>query len=146
MKVLTKPSDKDQATRGFSLLEILVAFSIMALCLGVLLRIFAGSGLMSSTADDYSRAVIAAQSLMDSLGTERPLHMGESRGELGEGLRWSLKVQPYAIDPSLLNPSQPLELQLVWVDLDIEWGALEDPRAFALRTLKLISVNQGGGQ
>ncbi|MGQ0591933.1 MAG: type IV pilus modification PilV family protein, partial [Gammaproteobacteria bacterium] len=62
--------------RGISLLEVLVAFAIMALALGLLLRIF-GTGLRSSAAAErYSAATLWAESLMAGAGSTWPLDPG----------------------------------------------------------------------
>ncbi len=129
---------------GFSLLEILVAFSIMALTLGVLLRIFGGAGRIAGTADEYSRAIVVAESLLASAGVESPLQPGETSGEIGESYRWTLRVDPYPMDESLMGNAQgPMGGQGMgykpyWVVLSVEWGDPNDPRAFDLTTLRLL--------
>ena len=130
---------------GFSLLEVLVAFSIMALSLGVLLRIFGGSGHIASTADDYSRAIITAESLMARTGVETPLEPGESQGETSDGYRWRLSVYPYPFDESLLGEQKTVGYKPYWVELEVEWGELDDPRAFSLTTLRLLPDKPLGG-
>ena len=78
---------------GFSLLEILVAFGVLSLCLGVLLRIFAGGGQIARTADEYYRAILTAESMLNGLGTEIPLKPGITEGELEGDYHWSFNVK-----------------------------------------------------
>lgn len=144
--------NKDRNDRGFSLLEILVAFAILSLSIGVLLRIFAGGGHLSKTADDYYRAVITAETLMTELGVETPLRPGVTQGTTETGFRWTVTVSPYPINPQLLgaqaggpmmnNPSGFLPF---WVELAVEWGPEEDPRAFTLESLRLVMDRSQGG-
>ena len=47
---------------GFSLLEVLVAFSIFAVSFGILLQLYSKGSSSARLADDYARAVIIAQS------------------------------------------------------------------------------------
>lgn len=122
---------------GFSLLEILVAFAILALCLGVLLRIFGGAGRIAGTADEYSRAIVVAESLLAAAGIETPLAPGETNGEIGETYRWTLRVEPYPVDRALGLPEQ-MGFKPYWVNLTVEWGDADDPRAFDLKTLRLL--------
>jgi len=121
-----------------------VAFSILSLSLGVLLRIFAGGGHIAATADDYSRAILTAESLMAKIGVETPLQPGITEGELPGGYRWNVNVYPYPFDQGLLG-GQNIGFKPFWVELTVEWGDESDPRAFNLMTLRLIPDNPQGG-
>ena len=134
MTAISKPGRPQQ---GFSLLEILVAFAILSLSLGVLLRIFAGGGHIAGTADEYSRAILTAESLMTRVGLEAPLKPGLTQGVVGDRYRWMLDVHPYPFDQSLVG-DQKLGFKPYWVKLTVEWGDEDDPRAFDLLTLRLI--------
>ena len=137
-----------QKTRGFSLLEILVAFAVLSLAIGVLLRIFAGGGHIAKTAEDYYRAVITADSLLERVGIESAVQPGIVTGETADGYRWTMTITPYPLNPQMTGgmegaPTQTNGLRFLpyWIQLDIEWGPIEDPRAFGLETLR-ISQNQ----
>lgn len=129
---------------GFSLLEILVAFAILALSLGVLLRIFGGGGQIAAVADEYSRSIVVAESLMNSLGVEIPLEPGEREGDVDEIYHWTLNVHPYPLDAVVTGTAQPPFIPY-WVDLSVSWGDADDPRAFDLKTLRLLPTRAGAG-
>lgn len=139
--LLTSRRKRDQ---GFSLLEILVAFAVLSLSIGVLLRIFAGGGNIAKTAEDYYRAVITAESLLEGVGIESPVQPGIVTGETADGFRWTMTVTPYPFNPQLTGGMGGAPMQTngpsflpYWVQLDIEWGPEEDPRAFGLETLRI---------
>jgi general secretion pathway protein I len=80
---------------GFTLLEVLVAFVIAALALGVL---FHGSldGLRSAQiAGLYQEAVARAQSHLSAL-TPASLTSGDRQGEDGNGFHWRVRIAPIA--------------------------------------------------
>lgn len=120
---------------GFSLLEVLVAFSILALSLGVLLRIFSGDGRLAGQAEEHSRAVALAQSLLAGAGVETPLRPGATGGNI-DGYEWAMSVTPFVPSGVSLPEQQPFKPY--WVAVAVEWGDGGDRRSFDLGTLRLV--------
>lgn len=124
-----------QACRGFSLLEVLVAFIILALALGVIMRIFSGGLGNIGAAEHYSRAVAIAESKLVAIGVESPLTEGESVGEEEHGYTWRTSVQHYE------TGAQPLEGAVLPVDLyQVEVVVSWDPAAKTPRTLRFVTL------
>lgn len=125
---------------GFSLLEILVAFAVLALTLGVLLRIFGGGTRTAQTIDEYTRALSIAESLLAAAGVETPLEEGETEGDLNQGYHWRLRVTPYPVSPELLvtDAAVPPPIRPYWLELTVEWGDEDEPRHIALQTLRTL--------
>ena len=66
--------------RGFSLLEVLVAFVILSLVAIALFRLFSGALNNASAADDYSRAVLVAESALATAAAAQPLREATQSG------------------------------------------------------------------
>lgn len=127
--------------RGFSLLEILVAFSILALSLGVLMQIFSGSLRNADTTRDQAQAVTLAQSLLASAGVEGPLAAGETSGVVADKFRWTLRASPFAREPGTEESASvrtPVLLDLWEVSVKVAWGgeSVGAERAVTLNTLR----------
>lgn len=116
--------------RGYSLIEVIVAFALLALAMTLLLGSLSGAARQVRMADGYGRAALHAQSLLAAAGIEAPLAPGRKQGEWEQGrYRWSLQVAPY---------SEPRQAQSrLWqLDLQVRWG--EDEREqLHWRTLRL---------
>jgi general secretion pathway protein I len=130
------------ANSGFMLLELLVAFAIAALCLGILMRIFSTGLHGMSEAEAYRRATIWAESVLDGIGAGAPLREGESAGELGGGLRWSARVASYGGDDREGTPAFPVRAYMVGVT--VSWRAAFGEKSVALTTVRLQPVLQAG--
>lgn len=134
---------------GFSLLEILVAFSVLALSLGVMMQIYSGSLRNVEITGDQGRAVSLAQSLLASAGVDGELLAGEVSGEFNERFHWRLVTAPVegsdaAIDRSGARPVVALEL---WeVVAEVTWGGggtpNQAPRSIVLATLRVKAPGQ----
>ena len=82
--------------RGFSLLEVLVAFVILSLVATALFRLFSGSLANVSAADDYSRAVLVAESALAGAAAVRPLREATETGSADDGrIEWTTRVVPF---------------------------------------------------
>lgn len=131
---------------GFSLLEILVAFAIMAVALTIVLRIF-GTGVNTAVnAEDYTVAVQIAESLLARTGVETPLQAGESSGSEADKYDWVVTVIPVTVPvaarPRFKSQQQNEEsnpLQLMRVKVSVVWDSEgERRRVVELSGLRLL--------
>ncbi|MBN6152657.1 prepilin-type N-terminal cleavage/methylation domain-containing protein [Xanthomonas sp. AmX2] len=134
-----------RSQRGYTLIEVIVAFALLALALTLLLGSLSGAARQVKRADELSRATLYAQSLLAEQGTEQPLQPGREQGSFEQGrYRWTLEVAPY-VDPrrapnDAVAPGAPVLLQL---SLQVNWG--EGPaQALQWKTLRLVAVQSAG--
>ncbi len=110
--------------RGYTLIEVIVAFAILALGLTLLLGTLSGATRQVHWADEAGRAALHAQSLLDNTGVGVALQPGQTSGTFEDGhYHWSMVVSPYR-DP-LLPPVQSLDLgapRLLQLSLTVQWG------------------------
>lgn len=127
-----------QNQRGFSLLEILVAFVVLALTLSMIMQIFSGGLRNVGRSDEYSRAVLVAEAKLAEISGS-PLQLGTLSG-IADNFKWSSNVAAYT-DPaaSSQNPFDPnLAVELYKIDVDVSWGEAEKPRSLRLNTVRLV--------
>lgn len=123
------------SSKGFSLLEVLVAFVVMGLVVGVILQLFGSSMRGVALSDEYSFAVQVAESRLAAVGNEVPVEEGSVSGEeQGSGYRWEVTMQPV----ELLEKQEeiPIPSQLYRVEVVVSWKTGEKPREFHLSSLR----------
>jgi general secretion pathway protein I len=134
--MIPKQVNKQQ---GFSLLEILIAFSILALSLGILLKIFSAGVNTAVVAEDYTAAVQIAESLMAKTGVVTPLQANQASGVENEKYHWLVEVSPFEFNPENVDLTA-LTAVLFKVRVTVSWGDDNvNDRQIELTTLKLIN-------
>jgi general secretion pathway protein I len=84
---------------GFTLVEVVVAISILALMVGVIFRANSDSVRNIERADRLIEASTVAQGLMAEIGAEIALREGEVHGQSVGGLPWRVRMERYG-DPA----------------------------------------------
>ena len=133
--------------RGYTLIEVIVAFALLAVGLGILLAILAGGVRQVAWAGQATRAALYADTLMSTLGADARLQPSQRRGEFEHGnYRWTMDIvrerqlvaPASASDPSHANPSLgppvPPEIgdvsyranELYRIALELRWGDAPD--------------------
>ena len=85
-----------RSERGFTLLEVLVAFIIAALALGVLFQGALGGLQSVRVAGHYEEALSRARSHLATLDRGGALVAGERTGDDGSGFHWRIRIAPLA--------------------------------------------------
>lgn len=140
-----QPSSGGTAQRGYSLIEVIVAFALLASALTVLLGALTGAARQVRDSADAGRAALHAQSLLAQVGVGVPLKPGSEKGEFDDGrYRWGLEIARW-VDPerapdAALDPAAPTMLE---VRLGVEWGEGGPRERLLIRTLRLVPTEAG---
>ncbi len=138
--------------RGFSLIEVLVAFTLLSIALGILIAILSGGLAQVRQAGDATEATLHAQSLLDQRIAMAPIEVGSDRGDFDDGrYQWTLDITEVPDPAPVVLPeaepgAAPIEtvgLQLASaplvyrLQLDVSWGEDEAPRSIRFVTLRV---------
>lgn len=135
-------------SRGFTLLEVLLAFVIFALSFAVVLQILSGSIRNTMRSKQYTEVALIAQSVMDTVGLDVPLEAGtEASGESGE-YNWYVQVYEYVptedetgVDTMMI--AEITDIELLQVELLLTWDESRDERSRRFSTVKAVLKGRG---
>jgi general secretion pathway protein I len=135
---MNRPGSRLTSARcqGFSLLEILVAFMIMALTLGVLFQVFSSGLRTAMVAEEYGEATRIAESLLAEFSGLRPLEPGEQGGWVDDThYRWQASIVPVSTEG--LAPTASERFEAIEIAVRVAWRAGTGDREVELRTVRL---------
>lgn len=124
---------------GFTLIEVVVAFVLLSIVLAIAFEIFSNGLRRASDLDDYSRALVVAQTRLAVAGSEEPFKEGQSQGET-EDRRFHWMVSITNSEYSATEPGKPApgSYALYRVDVKVDWrGADAREHSMSLATLGL---------
>jgi general secretion pathway protein I len=130
---------------------VLVAFTLLAIGLGILLSILSGGVHAVSRASDATRASLYAESLFDSLGADRRLRPGRTQGSFESGrYRWTLDITSYQTPKAAAAPGGPPQVAqdgtaenvLLHVVLQMQWNGSGSGNQLRVDTLRAYTPAQ----
>ena len=131
-----EPAISAQGERGFTLLEVLVALTILSLSVTVLFGIFS-AGLDRTRQDSRAtQARVLAESLLAKAESEPP--HANANGIDGSGLSWNLQVTPFG-QRGAIGSGVSAET----VSATVRWRLGNHDRALTLTTLVLAPRESG---
>lgn len=129
---------------GFTLIEIVAAFSILALGLALSMSIASGAIGQARRGATFTEAALNARSLLDMAGAGERLEEGTSEGEFDERYAWQLDVTPYEPEPiegqapATTTVAMP-PVELYRLDLTVRWQEGDREREARFATLRALT-------
>ena len=121
---------------GFTLLEVVVAMTIVGIGVVTLLEIFSSGLRLGSRSSTATEAVAYGRQAMDEILLRRKIEEGAQQGSLNESTRWKLRIEP------VQEPSDTLSLSSAWelkeITLDVRVTDTGRDRPVELRTYRMV--------
>lgn len=128
--------------RGFTLVEVVVAFLLLSLVLASGFELFTTGMRRAIDIEERSQALAIAQSQLAAVGVEQALKEGSASGQSDDGkFRWTTTIA--RSQEGAGDPNQPIQSAygLYRIEVVVTWrGAGERDQAFSLATLELGMV------
>ena len=120
--------------QGFTLIEVMVALTILAISLTVLFSIFGHSLARHAESQSRMAARAVASSLLAQAEAARTLSPGESTGNVKPDLSWTLRVFPYGSQKDQESwPGSAVEISAT-----VTWGDHGPGQTLTLSTLRVL--------
>lgn len=121
---------------GFTLIEVLVAFSITAVTLGILFQIYAKGTTAAILAEEYAEALAIAESKLAGVSVNDAIPGYDLQGTTQDNYDWELRLEDYLDNNRETDPSSLFSL--VSVDVNVSWHSQGRLHRVDLQILKPI--------
>lgn len=138
------------AQAGFTLLEVIVAFTISALAVGILYEGASGGLMATGSASRSVEALSLAKSHLAAIGRGEPIGQQDASGTDGEGYDWHLKIHQVGsremnlTDSDRANDTKPTNAVLYDITVTESWQEGKHPRQVTIMTRRFDMRTAGG--
>ena len=134
---ITKCEAISGTSDGFTLLETLVAFAIVVVVLMSVLPAISGAVRVARDADNQTRALLWAESILDTLGHRAFIEEGDDGGVTPDGFGWVVSIRSLATPQSA--GAFPQRLAAFAITVTVRRSQDDSARATTLTTIRLAS-------
>jgi prepilin-type N-terminal cleavage/methylation domain-containing protein len=124
---------------GFTLLEVVVAMTIVGIGVVTLLEIFSNGLRLGSRSSAATEAMAYGRQAMDTILLRRKIDEGAQQGLLDRKARWKLETGRVEVPSDALSLSSGWELREITLDVRVADGGRERP--VQLQTYRLVRKN-----
>ena len=132
--------------KGFTLLEILLAISILGVAITVIMQQFSAGLRIARTSQTYTTATIYAKQKLEELQVEEEMKEKEESGSFDDGYYFRVSIMPYEDymgdeeDEELFDH---LPLEMFRLESVVSWKEGEKEKSITLATLKTVKKQEG---
>jgi general secretion pathway protein I len=120
--------------RGFTLVEIIVALTVMGFTVVFLVQLFSSNLRMIAVSQDYAEALTQAEAVMREIVERNPLEEKSWNEETNRGNRVEVSVSE-----TLKERTETLPVKLLQVEMIYSWKKGSRKKSLTLKTLKLVN-------
>lgn len=124
---------------GFTLLEVLIAFAILAVAMGAILQSFSQGLRVMTVAERHVAATLLARTKLAEVGTTIPLEDGEFGGffesDLETPYEWRIVIEPFEGEEGA--EAELAGLRIFQVAVEVGWDERFPARLVTLRTARI---------
>ncbi len=140
---------KRSTQHGFTLLEILLAISILGVALTVIMQQFSAGLRIGQASKTYTTATAYAKQKLEEFQLVEKMEEGEEVGDFDDGYTWKVSVLPYedymeeeetGEDEELF---EHLPLEMYRLESVVSWMEGEKEKSVSLVTLKTVKKKEG---
>lgn len=131
-----------QTNQGFTLIEVIASFTILAMTFMVVLEILSNSSTNTIKSSERTKISLLAQSKMAEVGLLIPIEEGSQSGDFDDEVSWDLNIQAYdaPYEGNVEMDFAPVEL--FKVVLTLTWfDGYDQQRSINFVTLKAMTPN-----
>lgn len=119
--------------KGFTLLEVLVAVSVLGIAIVAVLQLFSSNLRSIATSEDYAYAAIKAESKLRDIITEKELREKTMDEITDDGYRLSVSISEDKKDRT-----DKLNIRLMKVNVTVQWTKDRKDKSMTVGTLKVV--------
>ena len=133
--------------KGFTLLEILLAISILGVSLTIIMQQFSAGLRIAHTSKTYTTAISYAKQKLEEFQLQQEIQETEESGDFDDGYSWRVTIVPYedyleeeGEDEDLF---ELLPLEMYRLDSVVSWMEGDKEKSVLLSTLKTVKKQEG---
>jgi general secretion pathway protein I len=127
----------DSDISGFTLIEVLVAMTIMAISLTIVMGLFSGGLRSKKRAFDYDTAVELAKNKMQEILLVQSCELGTQEGDFHNGYSWEIEVILDEPESTNFKIKSARNYKMLIIKLKILWEHGDKTKIYSISTLKM---------
>ncbi len=134
-----------QQAQGFTLIEVIASFTILAMTFMVILEILSNSSTNTIKSSERTQIALLAQSKMDEVGIIIPVEESTVSGQFDDKVSWDVVIQPFDVPYEGNVEMDFAPVELFKVTLTVSWeDGLRNLRSMSFVTLKAMTPDFDG--
>ena len=127
---------------GFTLMETLVAISVLAIAMVVVLQLFSGGLKAGKASEDYTRGVFYAREKMEEMLLKTPLEECVLEGQCNETYRWETQVTPVVLPE---EEAEKIPLRVMEIVVRVLWNQGLREKSIQVQTTRILEKEPAAG-